>query len=230
MLKYFTLILFSIFVNGEFVKTVPLKNAKIINSIIAGGQSIKINKTILEDEIIFSETRQDMLLGSFILKRPSDIGSFRIRYTDGYGNSRNKLVNFSKGGISNNQLYFYEKKDYFYKYDDGKAKKENLIFEANLPISYVDKGAFLDISFKKCGGCDEVRFDYWDKRVIFYFKFKARNDKEINLSPNIKRIQIANKKGKYPTWLIVEAKEKIRKIEKLNDSGEKEITYRIYLD
>lgn len=246
MFKYLILILLSISINGEFAKSILLEDVKSIKIIDVSymddkgsiqKQSVKIDSVFLEDNIIFSEVKQDMSLGSFILKYSDGVSSLRIEYLDYYGKNRSKLVSIDKGSILNNQLYFYEKGDYFYHNKPNVAvlaKKENLIFEDNLPIVYDDKSTFIDISFKRCNesvDCDYVKFNHWDKRVIFYFKFKTINDKRMNLSANIKRIQIANKtNNEYPTWLIVEAVDKIKKIKRIHKNNGGKIVYRIYLD
>ena len=249
MFKYLTLILFSIFVNGNFTKSVLLEDIKFIKFINISfsddkrsnqKQFISINSAFLENEIIFSDIRQDMLLGSFILKNPLGVRSLRISYLDSYGESREKIVYVDKGSLSSKQLYFYEKGDYFYKHNKVKKNlnfkiKDNIIFEDNLPISYDDKDAFIDISFNKCNDgnedCNDMKFSYWDKRVIFYFRFKTKHDKKMNLSQNIKRIQIINKaKNQYPTWVVVEATKKIVDIRKLDSSSAKNVQYRIYIE
>ena len=206
-------------------------------------KSIKISRVILNDSIIFSELHQNIFIDGIFLKNPKKIDSIFIEYIDKDNNNISKTVNIKNNSIKNNNLYIYENNDYlhrnirknnnllankkFIKKDVIKRKEKKRITHKkifnsknSLDVSYFDNGDYVDILLKNCNEgndfCNNGKFMKLSKRVIFYLPFKLRNTKKINLSKNIKRVQVAyDSTRQSPTWLVVGSFKVVSKIKKM---------------
>jgi hypothetical protein len=257
--KYFTIkiiilnIIFTYFLNGEFIKKVLLKDLQIIQTINISykntyghkqTKSITINSIILNDSIIFSELKQDTFIDGIFLKKAKSINSISIEYLNKDNNHINKMVNIKDSNIINSNLYIYEDNDYIYKNIRKNHKPKKVITTKNilvvttknipkkkiykkvfssknsLSVEYFDNKSYVDLIINKCNKinnfCNDAKFSKLKTRAIFYLPFKVRNTKKINLSKNIKRIQVAyDSTRKSPCWLVVGGFNKMSKIKRM---------------
>lgn len=258
-MKKLLFVVFSIlFLNGEFISSVFLEDLKTIKTVSISYEdsyqnqkrkTIQINKDFTDEVIVFSELKQNTFFKDIKLDIPSSIRSLEISYI----NSRNKKINkfigisLNERDIKENNLYLYEDKKYTYSGDEAhskpknttkmhKQKKIDMKIDHRLKVKTKDGGSYVDIAIQGCDNannvCDHHLIEKMRNRIILRFNLCKKNSKKMNVSSNVKRIQIACSKRKppyqdYPTWIVVETKKNISKYQKIETYSPRKLKYRI---